>query len=38
VHLLHRVGRRVSITGDAVLEELYNELAGYPGVCTEVPA
>jgi transcriptional regulator with XRE-family HTH domain len=37
-HLLHRVGRRVSITGDAVLEELYSELAGYPGVRTEAPA
>jgi transcriptional regulator with XRE-family HTH domain len=37
-HLLHRVGRRVAITGDAALEELYAELAGYPGVRTEAPA
>jgi transcriptional regulator with XRE-family HTH domain len=31
-HLLHQLRRQASITGDPVLEGLYDELAGYPGV------
>jgi transcriptional regulator with XRE-family HTH domain len=37
-HLLHRLARRASITGDESLAELYAELAGYPGVHAETPA
>jgi transcriptional regulator with XRE-family HTH domain len=37
-HLLHRLARRASITGDPELEALYAELAAYPGVHTETPA
>jgi transcriptional regulator with XRE-family HTH domain len=37
-HLMHRLGRRAAITGDAELEQLYDELAAYPGVHTESPA
>jgi transcriptional regulator with XRE-family HTH domain len=31
-HLLHRVRRQIEATGDAELERLYEELAGYPNV------
>ena len=34
-HLLHRLRRQASITGDPELEQLYDELSGYPGVCSE---
>jgi transcriptional regulator with XRE-family HTH domain len=37
-HLLHRLARRASITGDESLEQLYAELAAYPGVRSEAPA
>jgi transcriptional regulator with XRE-family HTH domain len=37
-HLLHRLARRASITGDESLERLHAELAGYPGVRTATPA
>ncbi len=30
-HLLHRLAREVRLTGDPELEELYDELLGYPG-------
>jgi transcriptional regulator with XRE-family HTH domain len=30
-HLLHRLGRHVTLTGDETLAALYEELAGYPG-------
>jgi transcriptional regulator with XRE-family HTH domain len=36
-HLLHRLARRASITGDPELEALHAELAAYPGVHTETP-
>lgn len=36
-HLLHRVRREVQITGDDRLANLYEELAGYPGVEVSVP-
>jgi transcriptional regulator with XRE-family HTH domain len=35
-HLLHRLRRQASVTGDPELERLHDELAGYPGVATEV--
>jgi transcriptional regulator with XRE-family HTH domain len=31
-HLLHRLRRQLTITGDPELGELYDELVGYPGV------
>jgi transcriptional regulator with XRE-family HTH domain len=31
-HLLHRLRRQIATSGDAELEQLYDELAGYPGV------
>jgi transcriptional regulator with XRE-family HTH domain len=37
-HLLHRLRRQAVITADAELERLYEELAGYPGVATELPS
>jgi hypothetical protein len=36
-HLLHRLRRQASITGDPELEQLYDELSSYPGVCVEAP-
>ena len=36
-HLLHRLRRQASITGDPELEELYAELSGYPGISVEAP-
>jgi transcriptional regulator with XRE-family HTH domain len=36
-HLLHRVRRQMQITGDPRLEELYDELVGYPGVVETPP-
>jgi transcriptional regulator with XRE-family HTH domain len=36
-HLLHRVHRQLQITGDPRLEELYDELASYPGVAESPP-
>ena len=35
-HLLHRLRRQATVTGDPELEALYEELAAYPGVATEV--
>jgi transcriptional regulator with XRE-family HTH domain len=37
-HVLHRVRRQIALTGDGELAALYDELAAYPGVCTESPA
>jgi len=37
-HLLAQLHRQGSITGDPVLEQLYGELAGYPGVSLVEPA
>jgi len=37
-HLLARLRRRVAITGDAGLQELYDEIARYPGVVEETQA
>jgi transcriptional regulator with XRE-family HTH domain len=37
-HLLHRLRRRVALTGDSELERLHAELAAYPGVELEPPA
>jgi transcriptional regulator with XRE-family HTH domain len=34
-HLLHGLRRRAALTGDAELEDLYTELAAYPGVGLE---
>ena len=36
-HLLQRLRRQASVTGDRELEALYAELAGYPGVAVEPP-
>jgi transcriptional regulator with XRE-family HTH domain len=36
-HLLHRLRRQASVTGDSELERLHDELSGYPGVSTEAP-
>lgn len=36
-HLMHRLHRQAAITGDPELEALYEELAGYPGVCVDAP-
>lgn len=36
-HLLHRLRRQASVTGDPELERLHDELAGYPGVSSEPP-
>jgi hypothetical protein len=36
-HLLTRLRREASLTGDAQLEQLHAELASYPGVELEVP-
>ena len=36
-HLLHRLNRRVALTGDPELERLHAELAAYPGVELEPP-
>ena len=36
-HLMQRLRREVEITGDASLEALYDELAGYPGVEIAAP-
>ena len=36
-HLLHRLARQASVTGDPGLERLHEELATYPGVSTEPP-
>jgi transcriptional regulator with XRE-family HTH domain len=36
-HLLHRLRRQASVTGDSALERLHEELAGYPGVSTDPP-
>jgi hypothetical protein len=30
-HLLHRLAREIRLTGDPDLEQLYDELLGYPG-------
>jgi transcriptional regulator with XRE-family HTH domain len=35
-HLLHRLRRQATVTGDPELERLHDELATYPGVVTEV--
>src|ERR1700761_1199996 len=35
-HLLHRLRRQATVTGDPELERLYEELASYPGVVTDV--
>ena len=35
-HLLHRLRRQATVTGDPELERLHEELAAYPGVSTEV--
>jgi hypothetical protein len=37
-HLLHRLRRQASVTGDPELERLHDELAGYPGVSTDPPS
>jgi hypothetical protein len=37
-HLLGRLARQIAVTGDAELERLYAELAGYPGVSAHEPA
>jgi transcriptional regulator with XRE-family HTH domain len=37
-HLMHRLRRLAQVSGDAALEALHAELAGYPGVCTEPPS
>ena len=34
-HLLHRLRRQIAVSGDPVLLELHDELAGYPGVVAE---
>jgi hypothetical protein len=34
-HLLHRLRRQAAVTGDERLEQLHDELAGYPGVEVE---
>jgi transcriptional regulator with XRE-family HTH domain len=36
-HLLHRLRRQATVTGDPELERLYGELSGYPGVSTAAP-
>jgi transcriptional regulator with XRE-family HTH domain len=36
-HLLERLRRQASTTGDPALESLHDELAGYPGVALEPP-
>jgi transcriptional regulator with XRE-family HTH domain len=36
-HLLHRLARQASVTGDPTLERLHAELAAYPGVSSEAP-
>jgi len=36
-HILRRLRRRIAITGDGVLERLYQELLTYPGVEAEPP-
>jgi transcriptional regulator with XRE-family HTH domain len=36
-HLLHRLRRQASVTGDPELERLHEELSTYPGVSTEAP-
>ena len=36
-HLLHRLARQASVTGDPELERLHEELSAYPGVSTEPP-
>lgn len=36
-HLLHRLRRQASVTGDPELERLHEELSGYPGVSAEAP-
>jgi hypothetical protein len=36
-HLLQRLRRQAAITGDAELEQLHDELAGYTGVSLEPP-
>jgi transcriptional regulator with XRE-family HTH domain len=36
-HLLARLRRQASLTGDPDLERLYDELAGYPGVEVQAP-
>ncbi len=36
-HLLMRLRRQALLTGDAELEALHEELAGYPGVSTQAP-
>lgn len=36
-HLMHRLRRQASLTGDPELERLYDELSGYPGVSVEAP-
>jgi transcriptional regulator with XRE-family HTH domain len=37
-HLLRRLRRQADRTGASELDELYEELAGYPGVATEAPS
>jgi hypothetical protein len=37
-HLVHRVRRELAATGDPALEQLLDELLGYPGVVAEPPA
>jgi transcriptional regulator with XRE-family HTH domain len=37
-HLLARVRRAAAITGDPALEQLYEELSGYPGVVSDASA
>lgn len=36
-HLLHRLRRQASITGDPGLQQLHDELSAYPGVGIEAP-
>jgi hypothetical protein len=36
-HLLGRLRRQAALTGDLVLQELHDELAGYPGVAAREP-
>src|SRR5579884_3609275 len=36
-HLLHRLRREATLTADPELGRLYDELAGYPGVCIQPP-
>ncbi|MGI8410949.1 MAG: helix-turn-helix domain-containing protein [Solirubrobacteraceae bacterium] len=36
-HLLHRLRRQASITADAELERLHDELSTYPGVAVQAP-